>query len=125
MCQLFLNTSKASQISFAEEPSFSCNGQEQTTGLEMADIDNDGYLDIITANGGEIDRPLENSYIYWGSKQEKFSNQNSLIYSALARSRFVKVGDINNDGLNDIILINEGQPSKIYINQGNRTFTSQ
>merc|ERR1719469_1213966 len=88
--------------------------------IKVADMDNDGYLDIVVA-GGMVSHALDESkvYIYFGSEATKASGD----YSA---ARWVKVGqqnpyttgsvlvidlaDVDGDGLMDVAVSYDGNP---------------
>ena len=97
----------------------------QTVGVAAADLNNDGYPDIISANGGEQFMPGEDNFIYWGDSSGNFSVDRKTTYSSNSKSRLVHPVDINKDGWVDLILINAGQASTIFINKHDKTFISQ
>lgn len=109
------------------------NGQwlEANTALGplVADLDNDGYLDIfLPSYHGDNTRENLPSYIYWGSNEGFSLNNRSKLIVNSASDAFAS--DFNNDGLLDIVVVEHAKNweqsvtnSRIYYNDGNR-FTS-
>ncbi len=94
-------------------------------GIAVADLDDDGYLDIIVPNyHAEQTREDIPSYIYWGSP-DGFSvrNRTSLIVDS---AHDVLVGDFNGNGLKDLAFSAHSRndthliDSPIFFNDGNR-----
>lgn len=82
------------------------------TAAAVADLNGDGYPDLLFANSGKAYEGLLKpgngnlSFLYWGSAQG-FSAQNlSALPTAVASD--VKVADLNRDGVPEIIFANEG-----------------
>ena len=96
-----------------------------TSALELADLNNDGWLDVIEVNS---------TYYYGASSDYYYLNQGEDAYgnwqgfaggvafsSESDNSYAVAVGDLNNDGWTDIVVGNgdgNSKPNKIYYNLG-------
>ncbi len=72
----------------------------------IADLNGDGYQDIVFTNFMHNYRPDQNAYIYWGGSAG-FSPTKRLELPAL-RAGGVAVGDLNRDGHLDVVLANRG-----------------
>ena len=102
------------------------NPTDYTNQLTIGDIDNDGDLDIIFANGGGFSSPTapQPQRIYINDGNGVFTDESGLrIDSLVARCRGVELGDIDNDGDLDIIFAQDfnAQPL-LYVNTGNGFF---
>lgn len=73
---------------------------------QIADLNLDGYLDIVFGNYMHNYRTDQAAYIYWGSAQG-FKATNRLELPALLAGG-VAVGDLNGDGLPEVVLANHG-----------------
>ncbi len=92
-------------------------------GNSIADLNNDGYLDIVFSNCRNDTTYIINSYIYWGSSAG-FSSDNKIELPTQG-SIDNSVADLNNDGYPDIVFSNnyDGSTRKInsYIYWGSDT----
>ncbi|GJM36014.1 MAG: hypothetical protein DHS20C18_50150 [Saprospiraceae bacterium] len=96
------------------------------TDLDMADIDNDGLMDYVISTdnspGSSIDAEL-----IWIQRQ---GNGNYIKWTIDTGARFLttRVGDLNGDGLPDIVVARPNTTTdgtiKIFINNGNFFFTT-
>jgi len=101
--------------------------QEWTNRVEVADINNDGLLDLIFANGGNYSEPgeLESSrvFINKGANTQFEEITEQVFADNKYISRVIKVRDINKDGFPDIIVGTTYQTqSQLYIGSENGQF---
>ena len=73
---------------------------------QIADLDGDGFSDIILCNFMHNYRPDQQVYIYWGSAHGFDVDQRTELPAYLAGG--VAVGDLNSDGLLDLVIANHG-----------------
>lgn len=121
---------------------------EFSTSAAWVDYDRDGKLDLVVANyvqwspatdiSCELDGKTK-SYCtpesYKGASVRLWHNrgdgtfedatQKAGLYDITSKSLGVAVFDANQDGWPDILISNDTQPNKLYINNGNGTFTEK
>jgi enediyne biosynthesis protein E4 len=121
---------------------------EFSTSAAWVDYDRDGKLDLVVANyvqwspatdiSCELDGKTK-SYCtpesYKGTSVRLWHNrgdgtfedatQKAGLYDITSKSLGVAVFDANQDGWPDILISNDTQPNKLYINNGNGTFTEK
>jgi hypothetical protein len=73
---------------------------------QIADLNNDGWLDIISGNMMHNFRHDMPAYIYWGSAEGFRESERTILPAYIASG--IAVGDLNEDGLPDVILANQG-----------------
>ena len=115
-----------SQIPFEQTPSFETSPEgHYATGLGIADINNDGWKDIIVANGNDIQR--QQLVVYYNNGDGTFPLLPSWQSDDIDYHGHLAAGDIDNDGDVDIAVSvylgpngfgNPGK-AKIYYNIGN------
>jgi hypothetical protein len=104
-------------------------GANNTEDLEMGDVDNDGDLDVLVANGGNAGAQPNRIYINNGGVQGgtagTFSEETSTRFAGVPNdtSRDIELVDIDDDGDLDVYVANRGTPiagqvSRLYMNQG-------
>jgi hypothetical protein len=96
-------------------------------GVEVADLDRDGFLDIIISNGAPVADPIQGnariaSYIYWGSQEGWPVTDRSFL--PIVQTRSPAVCDINHDGFLDLVFGQQGKwgNASIFFGNGTRNF---
>lgn len=92
-------------------------------GLVVDDLNNDGWLDILEVNGAvsrlsaphEGDRFAEPNTLYEGTPEGRFNliDHDGEIHT----SRAAAVGDVDNDGTLEVIVVDRDKPAKLLVNQ--------
>nr|WP_315152941.1 VCBS repeat-containing protein [uncultured Flavobacterium sp.] len=96
----------------AEEPRFSFGAtKHRTASISLGDINNDGKIDAVVANGRHWP---ETNYIFYNSG--KGFNTMTALDNASSTSYAAQLVDLDNDGDLDIVEINDNAPHKIYTN---------
>jgi len=108
-------------------PSLSVTG----FGTVLIDLDNDGWLDVVTANGAVAiieeqarqgsDYPLaEPNLVFYNTGGGDYVDITESAGGELTRlevSRGLAVGDVDNDGRSDIVLSNNNGPARLLMNR--------
>jgi enediyne biosynthesis protein E4 len=121
---------------------------EFSTSAAWVDYDRDGYLDLIVANYVQWS-PEKDIYCALDGKTKSYctpepykgtsvrlwhnrgdgtfedTTQKAGLYDPTSKSLGVAVLDANQDGWPDILVSNDTQPNKLYINNGNGTFSEK
>ena len=97
-----------------DEPRF-CFGatKHRTASISLGDINNDGKIDAVVANGRHW---AETNYIFYNSG--KGFNTMTVLDNVSSTSYATELVDLDNDGDLDIVEINDNAPHKIYTNDG-------
>ncbi len=105
---------------------FPIQGTTYTNQLTIGDIDNDGDLDIIWANGGNFSSPgpEQRQDVYINDGTATFTNEWSTRLHWQGLCRGVELGDIDDDGDLDMIFAQDfnRQPT-LWLNDGDGFFT--
>ena len=121
---------------------------EFSTSAAWVDYDRDGYLDLVVANYVQWS-PETDIYCTLDGKAKSYCTPESYkgtsvrlwhnrgdgtfedvtrkagLWDPTSKSLGVAIADVNDDGWPDIIISNDTQPNKLYINNGNGTFTEK
>jgi enediyne biosynthesis protein E4 len=121
---------------------------EFSSSAAWVDYDHDGYLDLIVANYVQWS-PESDIYCTLDGKTKSYCTPESYkgasvrlwhnrgdgtfedvtrkagLYDPTSKSLGVAILDANQDGWPDIVVSNDTQPNKLYINNGNGTFTEK
>jgi hypothetical protein len=99
-----------------------------TNKVEIADIDGDGRLDLLFANGGNYSEPgppeANQAFVNRGPGKP-FENVSAKVFGPTPDiSRVIKARDLNNDGVTDIVVGTTYQTqSRLYLGTGGGAFT--
>ena len=103
---------------------------EWTNKVELADLDGDGLLDLLFANGGNYSEPGEpelNRVFRNGGAGERFEEiTESVVGATPDLTRVVKARDLNGDGNVDVFVGNTYQtPSRLFVGEGGGRFVER
>ena len=79
-------------------------------GIEAADLNGDGQIDLILANAGEYGKARPASAIYWGSNQGYGLDRRTELPTTGAKT--VKAADLNKDGWLDLLFGNQNDSAR-------------
>lgn len=101
--------------------------EEWTNRVELADINGDGRVDLLFANGGNYSEPgaaEPNRAFLNGGPGQPFNEVTEQVFGPLTDfARVIKVRDVNGDGLTDILVGTTFQTqSRLYIGTGQGEF---
>ena len=102
---------------------------EYTNSVELADINGDGMIDILFANGGDYEAPgkpeFSRVFLNQGAgKMFKEVTKDVFGPEPMVAVRAIRVADVNADGHADIIVASSYQTqSRLYLGDGKGTFT--
>ena len=88
-------------------------GSDETRSAALADLNGDGYLDIVNANIGEPNR------IYLGDGSGRFDSGTSV--GSEEASFALALVDADLDGDIDVVVANAGGQNQLYLNDGSGT----
>lgn len=115
---LFKNLGNGKFVDVTTKVRIGNNGRD-SRGASWADIDNDGHPDVFIANATGPPTLLLN-------KKTTFKDVSNSIHSIASPGGTTRAGiwlDVNNDGLIDLFLINDGAPNQLLKNTGATHFT--
>jgi hypothetical protein len=103
---------------------------EWTNKVELADLDGDGLLDLLFANGGNYSEPGEpelNRIFRNRGAGERFEEITAAVVGSTPDlTRVIKARDIDGDGDVDVFVGNTYQtPSRLFVNEGRGRFTER
>lgn len=115
-----------SQITFSQELEFRSNtrlvlgnGNEKSASIDVGDIDKDGDLDILVANGRHWPEP---NMVFFNNGFGIFT-VSKLLDNISETSYATELADFDGDGDLDVAVGNDMAPNAIYINDGKGNFS--
>ena len=100
---------------------------EWTNKVELADLDVDGRVDILFANGGNYSEPgvPEANRVFMNrGNGRRFEERTAQVFGDTRDfARVIKVRDVNNDGWPDIMVGTTFEKSRLYLGVGDGAFT--
>lgn len=89
-----------------------------TERVAFADLDGDGDLDLIEANGGEVAQPV---VIYFNDGHGRFTSSGQVFPASQLHD--IALGDVDGDGKLDLVVSGTPQGTTIWLNDGSGRFT--
>ena len=124
----FVDVTKSSGVNFTHIPTRT-DGKHLPEimggGVAVADFNNDGWIDILLVNSGELGketRPAEaKNYLYLNDGTGKFDDKtNEWNLSGVGYGQGVAIGDFDNDGFTDVFLTNYEGNNRLLKNTGKK-----
>lgn len=108
------------QPTYSTNPNWISSDTQVSTGGALVDLDRDGWLDFVVANGNDMVK--QRLVVYYNNGAGALSGLPGWQSSDLAYNGHLSVADVNGDGWPDVavsILVNEGGScAKLYLNNG-------
>ncbi len=113
----------AGQIPLPATPTWISTDQDYSTGAALVDINQDGWLDLVVANGNDMAR--QHLVVYYNRKDGTFSETPDWQSDDIDYNGHIAVGDVNGDGYPDVAVsvylgptgFSERGYVKLYMNQ--------
>ena len=114
----------AGQVPLPVTPNWTSTDGDYSTGAALVDLDQDGWLDLVVANGNDMAR--QHVVVYYNRKDGTFPTIPDWQSDDIDYHGHIAVGDVNSDGYPDIAVSvyigaeGFGQPGyvKLYMNHG-------
>ena len=91
--------------------------QDNTFGMALGDVNNDGLLDLVVGNHGSVNKLYLND-----GTAEPFNSTSSIdIGIETDNTRVVVLNDLDHDGDLDLVVANDSGDNKFYLNNGTAT----
>lgn len=117
---IFSSNAFGQKVEFLNYDGFYSIGTQsnRTASISLVDIDNDGDLDALVANGRHW---AEQNYLYYNNGNGAFKKAQP-IGKFMDASYSIKSADLNNDGFMDIAVVNDKSENKIYFGFSKKSF---
>ncbi len=116
-------TGFAQEVTFFNADGFFSIGTQsnRTASITLFDVDQDGDLDALVANGRHW---AEQNYLYYNDGKGGFKSAVP-IGKFMDASYAIKSGDFNKDGFMDIAVANDNVPNKLYFGSADQNFAQE